>query len=470
MVAGPHHRMKRIVAIGLTRRIRLLEKENARLREELERLRRVPGDLEQWLALFRAVAKGTTDAIYAKDLTGRYLLVNDAAATVHQRTAKEIVGKTDGEILPASLAEMVVAQDREVIAAGTTQRFMERWVDHPDGIARAWFTTKGPMRDGEGRIVGVFGISRDMSEMVRAQEALQQSEAQLNLMIEHAPIGMLLVDLERNLIRVNERFCEYLDRTPSELVGRNVREVTHPEDADNDAFLLRRLIAGEIPRYKLEKRYLRRDGSAVHTLLGVSLLRDSQGTPVHLIAQVLDITDRKAAEQKLHEQAEELRRLSLRDPLTGLYNRRGFMSVAEQLLGNAQRLGKRVTLVFVDVDRFKEINDQFGHEAGDRALFELASLLETTFRESDLIARLGGDEFAVAAMEVSPAEPGVLEARLEEAIARFNEVAHWPWMLAVSYGTAVFDPREPEGLDRLLREADRRMYERKRLRRAASRA
>jgi diguanylate cyclase (GGDEF)-like protein len=166
---------------------------------------------------------------------------------------------------------------------------------------------------------------------------------------------------------------------------------------------------------------------------------------------------------------ETLRAMSLRDELTGLYNRRGLLELADQQMRVAERERRGFILVFVDMDGMKRINDTFGHSQGDRAIVDAAALLRSTFRASDILGRLGGDEFAV----IMPEEPGAspesaraeVEAacvRLEETVARHNATANRPYRLALSVGMSHFQPGSPVSIEALLDSADRQMYAHKR--------
>lgn len=156
-----------------------------------------------------------------------------------------------------------------------------------------------------------------------------------------------------------------------------------------------------------------------------------------------------------------LRSLSLIDELSGLYNRRGFADLGEQYVKLARRAARGVTLVMVDLDRFKTINDTLGHHVGDRALLKVADLLKATFRRSDLIARIGGDVFAVLALEASGEDAAMLHSRLEEQVAQFNENTAEPFQLSVSIGIARHDGEDRAYLGDLLAEAGTSLNEMK---------
>ena len=157
----------------------------------------------------------------------------------------------------------------------------------------------------------------------------------------------------------------------------------------------------------------------------------------------------------------ELGHLALTDELTGVYNRRGFMAIAERQLKVGRRSGRGMLLFFMDVDALKQINDSFGHCEGDRALQHTARALEMTFRDSDVIARLGGDEFAVLAIEASDHSEATIRARLCEDLKSIS-AGEPRYAISLSLGVARFDPRDRTSIGELIVEADRSMYEDKR--------
>jgi len=159
----------------------------------------------------------------------------------------------------------------------------------------------------------------------------------------------------------------------------------------------------------------------------------------------------------------ELGNLALTDELTGLYNRRGFMALAERQLKLGRRSGRGMMLFVMDVDRLKQINDSFGHFEGDRALKRAADVLEETFRDSDVLARLGGDEFAVLAVEASGHSEATIKTRLLECLKSISAEPS-RYEISLSVGVARFDPRNRTSIGELMAKADQAMYEQKRRR------
>jgi diguanylate cyclase (GGDEF)-like protein len=185
---------------------------------------------------------------------------------------------------------------------------------------------------------------------------------------------------------------------------------------------------------------------------------DTVGRPV---SELLMRAVRCAAKQYILQA--ELSNLALTDELTGLYNRRGFMAMAERQLKLGHRSGRGMLLFVMDVDRMKHINDSFGHSEGDRALKRTADALEETFRDSDVVARLGGDEFAVLAIEASGHSEATIKTRLFECLHAIG-AKQSGYEISLSFGVARFDPNNGASIGELLVKADQAMYEQKRRR------
>jgi diguanylate cyclase (GGDEF)-like protein/PAS domain S-box-containing protein len=158
---------------------------------------------------------------------------------------------------------------------------------------------------------------------------------------------------------------------------------------------------------------------------------------------------------------DELREMSLVDELTGVYNRRGFLTLAEQQMKFAHRTKKDMVLFYADLDDLKRINDSFGHDQGDAALVEAADLLKDAFRDSDIVARLGGDEFAVLAIDIAEGKAAALARRLREKLQARNERPETAYPISFSVGITRYNPDRPCSIQELLTSADQRMYQEK---------
>jgi diguanylate cyclase (GGDEF)-like protein/PAS domain S-box-containing protein len=301
-------------------------------------------------------------------------------------------------------------------------------------------------------------LNRYIAEQDRISKALRETEEHFRNAFDYAAIGMALVSPQGAWLRVNRSLCDLIGYDEQELLASNFQSVTHAEDVANDLASLYRLMQGETPTCQVEKRYVHKSGKIVWALNNVSLVRNSEDTPVHFIFQIQDITERKRVEAALQN-------LSLIDELTGLYNRRGFLAVTEQHLAAIRRNKKVPVILYADLDGLKQINDSMGHQEGDRALATTAEILKETFRTSDIIARLGGDEFVVLAAIGRDETADLLTSRLEERFANHNSQPDRRYHLSMSVGVVHFDPNE-SSIEEVTAQADRVMYEDKRRKRA----
>jgi diguanylate cyclase (GGDEF)-like protein len=179
-------------------------------------------------------------------------------------------------------------------------------------------------------------------------------------------------------------------------------------------------------------------------------------------ADGLAITVRDVSSAKREEL--RLKRACLTDDLTRLYNRRGFMALADQHLRLARRHGKDAVVMYVDMDEFKQLNDRFGHAAGDRALMAVSRLLRRTVRDCDVVARMGGDEFTILALDANGEGARIIQKRLDERLALFNASGELPMALSLTVGHTIVRPTDASSVSDLLARADQVLYARKRRR------
>ena len=285
---------------------------------------------------------------------------------------------------------------------------------------------------------------------------VDESQRLLDLAFETAPIGMAFFNPEGEYIRVNPALCGMLDRSPDELLGRRDQEFTHPEDRDSDVQAAWRILDGEIDTWQTEKRFVRPGGGVVWAIANMTFLRDEQRRPIAWLGQFQDITERKSGEAQLRRYAEE-------DHLTSTANRRSFEHAVRLTLELCARHGIPGSLLMIDLDGFKAINDTHGHAVGDATLAAIAGELRERLRATDLLARVGGDEFAV----LLPATSGAGARELGEALAaRVRATTLGPGRPAVSLsasvGVADFGTAPLPTVEELFAAADAAMYAAKR--------
>jgi len=273
------------------------------------------------------------------------------------------------------------------------------------------------------------------------------------LLVEESLTGIYLIQHDR-LVYANRRLAEMFGYSREEMLALpSLLDVIAPEDHALVSEKLRQRVSGEIASIEYTIRGIKKDGQRIAVDVR-SVRTEHEGTPA-VIGSMLDITDRQRLQDALHA-------LTLTDELTGLYNRRGFITLGERHIELARRKGREMLLIFADIDGLKNINDTHGHAAGDQALVDAARLLRTTYRSADIIARLGGDEFTVFPLEAGHDSAEILLSRLTYNLNRENAAQGRPYVLSLSVGLGRFDPSQCQTVHQLLAEADRELYERKR--------
>lgn len=297
-----------------------------------------------------------------------------------------------------------------------------------------------------------------LEAQVRADKVQMENDQRFRAVFEHTALAMSRNSLQGGFLEVNDAWCALFGYAREEVYADNLnwKNITHPEDVQESINRVQAMLVDGRDRIALEKRYLRKDGKTIWGSLELSLVRDEAGKPQYFIVAVQDITERKLAEQQISF-------LAYHDKLTGLPNRALFFDRLSQALSQARRNSKHVALCYLDLDGFKPVNDEFGHDAGDAILKMVAQRLLACVRGVDTVARLGGDEFVVLLGGLDrPQEAENIATKVQQA---FNQ----PMMLAngiertigISMGISVF-PDDGGEIDRLLAAADLAMYQSKR--------
>ncbi len=296
-------------------------------------------------------------------------------------------GQSVGDAFPAEVWQAVEPLFRSALDGETRSR--EIWTAEDRHCLMVDVGPLAPDGAGAAEITGGVAVVLDITERRRADLLGAEARAgDFEQLFEGAPIGTGLLDSEGRWLLVNRALCDITGYTSDELIGKRFDGIMHPEDVANDAEERRCLLAGEVPAYQVEKRCFDASGETVSAILSMSLVRDRDGEPLHFIAQLQDISERKRLE-------EHLRHLADHDPLTGLRNRRLFEHDLKLQVARSQRYGEVAGLLVLDLDAFRQINESHGAETGDDTLQAVARALSRRLRETDLIARLGSDEFAV---------------------------------------------------------------------------
>jgi diguanylate cyclase (GGDEF)-like protein len=324
------------------------------------------------------------------------------------------------------------------------------------------FVEAAPLLSAAALIIAIAGwrlLHRELLHRMQEDESLRDRVRRLQDAMQSNVDGMFLLRAVRTaageiadfeIADVNGSGAATLYRTRDQLIGRRIKEALPKAMADMlferyvDAITLRTPVVEE----------LRVDRRAVAASW---LFHQAAPTADGLAVTVRDVSMRKRDELRM-------RKACLTDDLTRLYNRRGFMTLADQHLRIARRQGKDAVVMYVDMDDFKALNDNHGHATGDRALVAVSRLLQNTVRDCDVVARMGGDEFTILALDADGVGARAIQRRLDERLALFNASGELPMPLSLTVGHTRVRPSDTASVSELLARADQLLYARKRRR------
>lgn len=431
-----------------------------------EQSREYRDELEKVCA--RNLLAATDEIIYFKDLQSRFIMLSRAWGTITGRDPEELLGLTDFDVYEHEHAAAAYADEQQIIATGVPMVNKQERETWPDRAPRWVTSTKTPLRDSAGRIIGTFGISRDITRLIHAEEEarrnagaltvahaeLSRAETQLRTVLDTSPDAIMLYDGKLRYQYVNVTAERILGRPGSELLGRTDRELGRDEAflAVWEAGLNGVLETGEGRAVEFSF------GSGpewrgFQAQLAVHRATDD-GPAIGVVASTREVTELRRAQDRLAHQA-------VHDPVTGLANRVLLMDRLGQSLRRLERHPGQIALLFVDLDQFKEVNDTCGHGVGDRLLVEVGNRLSALSRPNDTVARFGGDEFVLLCDELGADEDlrGVAGRVVRGLSEPFVDDGH---ELYVTGSVGVVATTDPYAVaEDLVRDADAAMYQAK---------
>jgi diguanylate cyclase (GGDEF)-like protein/PAS domain S-box-containing protein len=359
------------------------------------------------------------------------------------------------DLFPYDTARRIDAEDRRIMTTGEPLLDRERSSVQPDGEVRWIASSKVPLIDAAGTIFGLVGVNRDVTERKRMERELTVSEQTLRATFTQARAGITVISLDLQYLDVNEQYCDIVGYSRDELLGgMKLTEVCVPESVEETTHACRRLVVGDIHSDSREQRLKRKNRTLVWVTSAISLVRDSDGKAKHFVSVTQDISGTKLAEARLVQ-------LAHFDTLTGLPNRTLFNQKVRESLEHARSSQWRTGVMFIDVDRFKNVNDTLGHIEGDKLLQQIAARLSGAVRRGDSVGRLGGDEFAVVLTDLAAIEDAATVA--QKIVGSFSapfQLGDSEIYVSASIGIALH-PDHATDQDTLIRNADAAMYEAK---------
>ncbi|MEC5215527.1 diguanylate cyclase (GGDEF)-like protein/PAS domain S-box-containing protein [Actimicrobium sp. GrIS 1.19] len=412
---------------------------------------KIARDVSERLALtvtalqFEAIVASSDDAIISKSLDGTILSWNAGAQAMFGFTACDMIGQSIHLLVPRERQ----AEENDILLqlrAGQKVDHIETVRRRKDGRLIDVSVTSSPIRNTRGKIIGASMIARDITAQKRAEARLQLTARVFSSTHE----GILITDANGLIVEVNESFLRISGYRRDELLGQSpLMFSSSRQGPEVRATMWAQLSATGSCQGEAWSR--RKDGQAYAGLLSINSIRDNAGRVQNYVALVADITPLRAKQ-------EELERLLHFDPLTKLANRILLGDRLQQAMLQARRAQQPVTVLYLDLDRFKLVNDTYGHDIGDQVLVAVSHHMLEVIRDTDTLARMGGDEFVVVLQGVGTAAcSDALVGRILRACARPVVIGKLVLQVSASIGMTVF-PDDEADADQLIRHADQAMF------------
>ncbi len=403
--------------------------------------------LRQAQSYFQQVFSESPVAIALVDTTGHFTHVN--------RAWLDFLGYSEAELRQLSNTDITHPDDREESAArlrqlvnGECERYrLEKRYLHRNGEVRWGDLSVTAMRNGSGEIEEIMGVVLDITGQKRAETQMRIAQVVMQVANE----GIMVTDADSHIIAVNPAFSRITGYSEAESLGQRPQDLLGSGRQDDDFYARMWEEMERTGQWSGELVNRRHDGSLFDQGMTIVRVLDSQGTVSHYVATFSDISERKFHERELQYQAQH-------DPLTRLPNRLLFYDRLQQAMAHCQRSGETMALLFVDLDGFKPINDELGHDVGDQVLRQVAARLRQSTRGEDTVARVGGDEFLLILSAMNTPESGrEVAAKVLEALALPMMIGGRELQISASAGL-VFNRGESLHLDEFIRLADQAMY------------
>jgi len=419
---------------------------------------RVEEALVQSEARYRLLAEHASDLVFQADADSTLEWVSPSITRLAGWEPDAVLGHRARDFIHPDDHE---ALDTATVALldGIPTRLTCR-IRRTDGTYRWLDATLHPVVDDVGAVTGTVGGARDIQREVETGQALALSERRHRIAMAAAPVGMAVLDLDRRFIEVNAALCRIFGRDPDWFLTRRIADVLDPLDNEVDLRMRGDVLSGRADHVTWEQRIRRPDDTRVWVEHSVALLLDTEPDVTLYISQFVDISDAKASTDQLRYQATH-------DALTRVGNRRDLLDRVGAMLSHQRRGDTRLAVLFIDIDHLKNINDTYGHGAGDDAIVAIAQRITEQVRTNDDVTRFGGDEFIVVLPTIDSLENAqiVADKIIHGAIAPIT-IAGQAVHVSVSIGIAIAEPGDDP--EHLLQRADQALYRAKQTGRGVS--
>ncbi len=400
---------------------------------------------------YRNMVENIADAYYEVDLAGNFTFFNDAVCRVLGYSREELMGQNYRDHTDKETAKKVFQTYNKVYKTGKIIKEFGYYIIRKDGFKRYIEGSVSLRKNSSGKPIGFLGISNDLTHRKQLEEALQKSEALYRLLADHMKDQIWLMDLNLKL--------KYMSPSVEKLLGYTLKELNKIHlynlltetsfQKAKDIFSREMTKVSTTPpppslKHILEFECRCKDGRTLWIESTHSFIQDKDGKPVSILGEGRDITERKRVEEALRQSEEKYRELSIIDDLTQLYNSRHFYSQLKKETERSNRHEHPLTLLMLDIDKFKDFNDTYGHLQGDYVLSKIGQVVKRCLREIDTAYRYGGEEFTII-LPITTREEGLVTAKriqMELKNEAFSPVPGQKVYMTVSIGLAQYNLRE----------------------------
>ena len=397
---------------------------------------------------FREILDEMGAFVFATDLQGSYVYANPMVLRLLGRSLQEVLGRTFDDFIKLAHDEDRAAIDRRVLIHGEVVSREESNVIPDTGEVRTYWTIKRPLRDAAGAISGMVGVSYDITDKKRLENEVAEQKALLAAVLDNVDALVYMKGEDRRFRYANQRAADAFGLPAEQVVGKLDGELM-PSEAAERFWRKDQEILASGQRSVSEEAMLGRDGRMRHYWSVVVPWQQADGSRA-VIGLSTDITE-------LHDLKEELQRQARTDALTGVANRRSFQEAAQAEFERSRRYARPLSLMAIDVDHFKDINDRHGHPVGDQVLRTIAQCVQGSLRGNDLLARTGGEEFCVLLPETELAAASELAGRLCQNLAVHAAFSGLGMKVTASFGVTSLVAGD-ERFDQIFARSDRALY------------
>lgn len=388
--------------------------------------------------------------IYSKEIDGRYTYANQLVLDLFNKTNAQVIGYDDSHFFDLKQSNQLKENDQKVIKNAVTVESEETNFIKSTNEIRTYRTVKSPILDENNRVIGICGVSTDITEEKVMQNNFKNQKHLLDAVLNNIDSFIYMKDNQRTFKYVNNKVAALFGDEAKNIIGKKETEVLpietadHFHESDKKVFL-----SGE--KQTIEETSHDESGNA-HHFISTKIPLQLEGELPAIIGFSTDVTE-------LYNLKEEFKKLANTEPLTKLFNRRYFIAQAEKEFKRDRRHHKNLSLMSIDIDHFKNINDKYGHPAGDKVLIEVSKCLTSFIRSEDVLARIGGEEFSILLPETTLSAAKEAAERIRVAQKEMKLTGNWQGeiSLTLSIGVTCLQT-EDKDFDNLFSRADKALY------------